>query len=207
MVKVLRAAVQNYIEHGFRPVPMWGVDPSGVCGCGGLDARGNPCRAGKHSPEPVESDWKERRYGPEDFGPGMNVALALGPWQPGRWLVCLDFDGVESDVPFFSLPPTLTQKSPRGLHLFFTVPEFEPLGNWNDVFRTKHQDGVALDIRYARGRINVAPSLTPFGRYHWQNWREPAPLPPEVPERIYDDRRARGLPVLASWDRGLKGPG
>lgn len=202
----LRAAVRDYLEQGFRPIPMWGVDPSGVCRCGGTLPKGAPCRAGKHSPEPVETEWKARRYGPEDFQEGQNVALALGPWKAGAWLVCLDFDGVtDGDIPFFTLPPTLTQKSPRGLHLFYTVPEREPLGNWNDVFQTKHADGVALDIRYARGRINVAPSQSPFGTYQWTNWREPAALPPEVPERIYDQRRARKLPVMDVWDRGEKG--
>lgn len=204
----IQQAARQYIEQGFRPVPMWGMGPDGRCGCGGLLPNGRECRPGKHSPEPIETDWKETRYRPEDFTEGQNMALALGPWKPGRWLVCFDFDGVDGgDIPFFTLPPTLTQKSPRGLHLFFTVPELEPLGNWNDVFRTKHADGVALDIRYARGRINVAPSRTAFGSYHWTNWREPAPLPPEVPERIYDDRRARKLPVLDRWDRGWKGAG
>lgn len=204
----IHLAIAYYLRHGFRPVPMWGVDPAGACRCGGYLPNGTECRAGKHSPEPVETEWKSRRYGSEDFTEEQNVALALGPWKPGSWLVCLDFDGVtDGDVPFFTLPPTLTQKSPRGIHLFFTVPEFEPLGNWNDVFRTKYSDGVALDIRYARGRINVAPSRTPHGAYQWTNWREPAPLPPEVPERIYDQRRARKLPVMDRWDRGEKEPG
>lgn len=203
----IEADVARYISYGFRPIPMWGVDSEGACRCGGFLPNGSPCRPGKHSPEPIETEWKERRYTPADFTEGQNVALALGPWKPGKWLVCLDYDGVDGrEVPFFTLPPTLTQKSPRGLHLFFTVPEFEPLGNWTDVFRTKHEDGVALDIRYARGRINVAPSRTAFGGYHWLDWREPAPLPPEVTGRIYDTRRARGLPVLDSWDRGAKMP-
>ena len=45
---VIRYAVRRYIEQGFRPIPMWGVTSSGECLCGGLDARGKPCRAGKH---------------------------------------------------------------------------------------------------------------------------------------------------------------
>lgn len=206
----VQLAVRQYITQGFRPVPMWGVDAAGQCLCGGRLPDGKECRAGKHSPDPIERDWKETRYAPGDFVEGQNVALALGPWKPGKWLVCFDFDGLPADyegVPFFSLPPTLTQRSPRGLHLFFTVPEFEPLGNWTDVFRTKRGDGMALDIRYARGRINVAPSRNPWGSYHWQDWGDPAELPQEAAERIYDDRRARGLPVLPTWDRGLKMPG
>lgn len=209
----LKDDVARYIEQGFCPMPMWGVDDVGVCRCGGLLPDGKPCRPGKHSPPHVESAWKNTRYGSADFSEGQNVALAMGPWKPGSWLVCFDFDGLpperrpEDHLPFFSLPHTLTQKSPRGLHLFFTVPEWEPLGNWNDVFQTKDGDGVALDIRYARGRINVAPSRNPWGAYVWTDWREPAPLPPEVSERIYDTRRARGLEVLPAWNRGLKLPG
>lgn len=204
----IQADVARYISYGFRPVPMWGVTPEGACRCGGTLPTGKPCRAGKHSPEPIEQEWKETRYSPEDFTEGQNVALALGPWKPGLWLVCLDYDGLPdgAEPPFFSLPPTLTQKSPRGRHLFFTVPEFEPLGNWIDVFRTKDTPPY-LDVFYARGRVNAAPSRNPWGAYRWQDWREPAPLPPEVTERIYDDRRARGLPVLDSWDRGQKMPG
>jgi hypothetical protein len=206
----IHAAVRRYVQHGFRPIPMWGVDASGRCRCGGRLPNGTECRAGKHSPDPVEADWKVTGYGPADFAEDQNVALALGPWKPGAWVVCFDYDGLPADyegTPFFSLPPTLTQQSPRGRHLFFTVPEFEPLGNWNDVFRTKAGDGVALDIRYARGRINVAPSRSAFGTYRWTSWREPAALPPEVPGRIYDQRRAWGLEVLPTWNRGAKAPG
>lgn len=210
MTHPIRDAVARYLAQGLSPIPMWGVDPEGHCRCGGLLPDGKPCRAGKHSPPHVESAWKETRYAPGDFSEDDNVAVALGPWKPGSWLVCLDFDGLppEADgTPFFRLPPTLTQKSPRGLHVFFTVPEWEPLGNWVDVFQTKHEDDVALDIRYARGRINVAPSRNSWGEYRWLDWREPVPLPSEVPERIYDSRRARGLEVLTAWNRGAKSPG
>lgn len=206
----LRADVARYIARGFRPIPMWGVTPDGDCLCGGTLPDGKPCRPGKHSPEPIETEWKETRYRPEDFSEGQNVALAMGPWKPDLWLVCFDFDGLPPDfegTPFFSLPPTLTQLSPRGRHLFFTVPEREPLGNYTDVFKTKSEDGVALDLRYARGRINVAPSRNPWGGYRWQNWQEPALCPREVLERIYDHRRSRKLEVLESWDRGSKSAG
>ena len=205
----IQADVARYISHGFRPIPMWGVTPEGACRCGGLLPTGKPCRAGKHAPEPIESEWKETRYTPSDFQDGMNLALALGPWKPGRWLVCLDFDGLPADydgTPFFTLPPTLTQQSPRGRHLFFTVPEYEPLGNWVDVFRCKDTPPY-LDVFYARGRVNAAPSKNPWGAYRWLDWREPAALPSEVTERIYDTRRAFRLPVADSWDRGAKMPG
>lgn len=205
----IQQAARQYIEQGFRPVPMWGVQPDGRCCCGGVLPNGRECRAGKHSPEPIETEWKERRYRPEDFTEGQNLALALGPWRPGLWLVCLDFDGLPPDyegTPFFTLPPTLTQRSPRGRHLFFTVPEFEPLGNWIDVFQTRDSPPY-LDVFYARGRVNATPSRNPWGHYQWTDWREPAPLPREVTERIYDHRRARRLPVLDRWDRGEKVPG
>lgn len=199
---VTRDAVRRYIDFGLRPMPMWGVDFRGQCLCGSAD-----CRAGKHSRD--EESWKHgKAYCAHDFAEHDNVAVALGPWRPDAWLVCFDCDGTIDPTRFFPfpLPPTLTQKSPRGLHLFFSVRPYEPLGNWVDVFETKYSLGYALDVRYARGRINVAPSRTSFGTYDWLDWREPAPLPESALQRILSERRRRGLPVESRWDRGGKRP-
>jgi hypothetical protein len=106
----------------------------------------------------------------------------------------------------YGFSPTLTQRSPRGVHLFFTVRPLEPLGNWVDVFQTKYRENWSLDIRYARGRINVAPSRSAYGAYEWTDEREPAPLPAEFIQRILRERRLRGLPVENAWHRGDKRP-
>lgn len=195
----------RYVARGLRPIPLWGVDDAGRCRCGSAD-----CNAGKHCTDAVESRWKDGApFQPHEFDETQNIALGLGAWQPGRWLVCLDVDGagdLSTFVPFFlpPLPQTLTQKSPRGLHLFYSVRERAPLGNWIDVFSTKYTRGVALDLRYARGKVNVAPSRSAFGHYHWIDEREPAPLPEAVISTILNVRRSRGLPVTKHWDRGGK---
>lgn len=196
-----------YRERGFRPIPMHGVTPDGRCRCGGRLPTGKDCNAGKHALDDAEP-WKDgREYYPNDFELTDNIAIALGPWGGPGWLVCLDVDGPAPLESFFGpLPETLTQKSPRGMHYFFTVPAYEPLGNWVDCTESKHRTGTGLDVRYARGKINVAPSRSAFGRYLWQGWRAPAELPGWVCDQIYRERRRRGLPVDRRWERGGKRP-
>lgn len=196
-------AVRFYAGQGLRPIPMWGVHPDGRCLCGGHD-----CNAGKHAKDEREP-WKDgRAYGHEHehFVPEDNIAIALGPWK-ADWLMCLDFDGPADPSTFFlGLPETLTQKSPRGQHLFFSVRPYAPLGNWVDCLGTKTVRGTGVDIRFARGKINVAPSRSAFGKYEWREWREPAPLPEHIIQTILGDRRRRGLPVESRWDRKGKRP-
>jgi len=202
-------AVRAYTARGFRCVPLYGVDDHGNCMCGNPSCK--PRDHGKHEPPETDGTWKDgRTFGPEDFRATDNVAIALGPWKAKHgqhsWLVCLDMDGTDDARVFFpNLPPTLTQKSQHGLHLFFTVREFEPLGNWVDCFGTRAA-GFQLDLRYARGRIVVAPSRGAWGRYEWQDWRAPVPLPSEALSAIYGQRQTRGLPVLERWERGSKAP-
>jgi hypothetical protein len=196
-----REAASFYIEVGLRPIPINGVEADGSCRCGG-----NKCNAGKHEKEAIAGIWKEGHdFEPGDFEPGDNIAIALGPWGGSDdWLLCLDIDGPidVADYVCMPLPPTLEQKSPRGRHLFFTVPAYTPLGNWVRALGQIHEPGV--DLWYARGKINVAPSRSAFGSYEWGEWREPAELPAAVIEQILDRRRERGLPVLDHWDRGSK---
>jgi hypothetical protein len=198
-------AVRAYTARGFRCVPLYGVDDCGACLCGSSACASRD--AGKHEPPASDGQWKDGRvFGPDDFRLTDNVAIALGPWKARSWLVCLDLDGTDDPRVFFPrLPATLSQRSQHGLHLVFTVPEFEPLGNWVDAFSTRAA-GFQLDLRYARGRIVVAPSKGAHGAYQWQNWRAPVPLPSSALSAIYGQRQARGLPVLSRWERGSKAP-
>lgn len=200
--------VQRYTALGLRPLPMWGVTAKGECLCGGWgQRRGVPCNPGKHSRD--EESWKNGRdYAAPDFTESDNVAIALGPWQYDRWLVCLDVDGATPASAFFpDLPPTMTQESPRGRHLFYSVPPYTPLGNWVDCLQTKYAGGTGIDIRYARGRINVAPSKSAFGEYAWvSRLGDPAPLPTSVLDIIESSRRRRGLPIQQVWQRSGKRP-
>ena len=201
----LREAARAYIERGFRVIPMYGVDPAGGCRCGGYT-----CNAGKHELAHLDGWWKQgHEFKVADFDLDMNIAIALGPWRPGKWLVCLDLDGVTSAseaaeiAPW--LTPTLTAKSPRGMHLYYWVPDYTPLGNWVDCFKTKYTLGYAIDVRYARGKINVAPSRTAHGTYTWVDPEHGiARLPQPVIDRILDERRRRKLPVLSQWQRDGK---
>lgn len=198
-------AVAAYSERGFRVIPLYGVDELGDCTCGNY-----ACKArdhGKHEPPATDGQWKDgRTFTADDFPEVSNVAIAMGPWRAGRWLVALDLDGTANAGEFFpGLPRTLTQHTPRGAHLVFTVPEFTPLGNYVDVFRTKRA-GFSLDIRYARGRIVVAPSRGSSGAYQWTDWRAPAPLPPNALDAILFERRKHNLPVAERWERGSKAP-
>lgn len=198
----VRDAVKAYSAFGLRCVPLFGVQ-GGKCLCNSPTCK--PRDHGKHEPPATEGQWKDGRiFGPESFQPTDNVAVALGPWRPGKWLVCLDFDGTKIPSKLLpGLPETLTQSSPRGIHLFFSVPEFEPLGNWVDCLSTR-ESGAQLDLRYARGRIVVSPSRGASGKYEWLNFKLPEPLPASALNAIYSNRRRRGLPVLSHWDRGEK---
>lgn len=200
----VRDAAAQYIKRGFRPVPLYGLI-KGTCSCGG------PCKErdwGKHEPPTTDGQWKDgRTFTPDEFSDAQNIALAMGPWTGDTaWLVALDLDGTDDVGNFFrGMPPTLTQRTPRGMHLVYTVRHHEPLGNWVDVFQTKNA-GFQCDLRYARGRIVVAPSMNGAGHYEWTHWRTPAALPPGALRAIYAQRQQRGLPVLDRWEREGKAP-
>lgn len=200
----VRSAVRDYIARGFRVVPLYGVDALGQCMCGRSLCKQRD--AGKHEPPGTDGLWKDgAAFDESAFSSFDNIALAMGPWTEDRWLVALDVDGpLELEPHLGELPPTLTQRTPRGKHLVFWVPAWTALGNWVDVLDTK--PGPSLDLRYARGRIVVAPSRGALGGYSWTNVREPVELPPAAIEAIFEARNRRGLPVQERWDRGDKRP-
>lgn len=206
----LPEAIAAYLARDFRVVPLYGIDPhTNECRCGAYGCR----RPGKHEPTEIEDQYRDGRlFGPEDFTPESNIAIAMGPWREGRWLLGVDLDGTDNVQDFFgvTMPATLMTKSPKGLHLIYTVPAYAPYGNWVDCFQTKHA-GFALDLRYARGRLNVHPSVGLLGEqampYQWLDWRAPAPFPDAAAQSIFAMRINRGLPVDTTWDRQGKVPG
>jgi hypothetical protein len=208
----IHAAVKDYLTKGYRVVPLYGVSPDGVCLCGHSSCK--PRDAGKHEPPDTNGKWKAdppEIFDDRSFSSFDNVALAMGPWRQGKWLTAIDLDGMGSSFDEIGvlarlgpLPQTLTAKSPRGLHMVYWVPEFTPLGNWVDVFQTK--PGASVDIRYARGRIVVAPSRGATGSYYWIDDREPVQLPQQAIDAVLHERIQRGLPVLERWDRSGKAP-
>jgi hypothetical protein len=199
------SAAQAYMQRGFRVVPLYGVAPEGGCLCGSPTCKERDW--GKHERPETDGKWKDGHvFTPADFQPQDNIGLVMGPWKGGRWLVALDCDGTDQLAEFFpAMPPTLTQQSPRGRHYVYTVPEYAPLGNYVDVFKTKRA-GFSLDLRYARGRLVVAPSRGAAGAYEWVDWRAPQPLPEHALSTILHQRRLQKLPVSDRWDRGAKAP-
>lgn len=205
------AAAELYLSKGFRVVPLYGIDEDGLCRCDNDACK--PRDGGKHEPPATDGKWKDgRTFEAADFNEQMNIALAMGPCllslAEGRWLMALDVDGHDDARAFFpDLPPTLTQKTPRGVHCVYTVAHEAPLGNWVDVFAGKSSgQSMTLDIRYARQRIVVAPSRCVASHgdgqgYRWIDWRPPAALPQHVIDTILDIRRQRGLSVDSRWYR------
>lgn len=204
----VRAAAQQYLDLGFRVVPLYGLLGEG-CACRSPDCL--PRDWGKHEPPETDGAWKEGLdFGVADFGETDNIALAMGPWDGSDdWLVALDFDGTSPGALAYAaelaLPQTLTQETPRGFHAVYSVPAYFPLGNWVDALQTRAQ-GYQLDLRYARGRIVVAPSRNASGAYRWRHVQEPAPLPERISDLVLGLRHERGLPVLSVWERGGKAP-
>lgn len=194
-----------YIARGFRVVPLYGIH-AGRCTCN--NAACLPRDYGKHCPGVVEDRWKNgREFTAADFRDGDNVGLAMGAWGGRDWLVAIDCDVYSRDPRAeLDLPLTLEHVTPRGWHAIYTVAPFTPLGNYLDVLGTRKSGNYGLDLRYARGRIVVPPSRGLTGEYRWGEWREPVPLPRSIIDRVLDLRRARGLPVTDSWDRGGKRP-
>jgi Bifunctional DNA primase/polymerase, N-terminal len=204
--KTAREAAGAYIKRGFRVVPLYGILPEGGCACGSPTCKERDW--GKHEPPETDGQWKDvgRVFAPAEFGEFDNIGICMGPWKDGKWLLALDLDGTDNVAEFFpAMPPTLTQQSPRGRHLIYTVPDYTPLGNYVDVFKTKRA-GFSLDLRYARGRLVCAPSKGAAGDYTWIDWRTPAPLPNHCLATILHQRRTQKLPVAERWSRGSKDP-
>lgn len=200
----LQKHVTGYLAGGLRPIPLHGLTPEGTCQCNSPACK--PRDHGKHSPVDEEI-WKngDEHYTAADFPDGSNVALAMGPqrWASPDWLVCLDSDGEAFNWRRLGmLPETMSVKSPRGEHRYFTVPAFTPLGNWVNCLGDDKESGHAsLDLRYARGRIVAPPSNNAFGPYIWLRDIAPAPLPDIAIRQILQKRADRGLKNTAVWER------
>ena len=97
--------------------------------------------------------------------------------QPNGWnLIAFDVDGDRSlleplEAEHGALPPTLTTKTARGLHLIFRVPTTMKIRN-----SVRLAPGV--DVRSEGGQIVAPPSRHVSGAYYsWAAIREPARLP------------------------------
>lgn len=175
-------AAEFYIEHGFRPIPVYEINE----GCKHYleTKRGMKCTGRCHGKVPKIADWCDRKISPDDFEDGDNLGLVMGKQSNGRWFVAIDIDGDFDIDKVINLPKTLECPTNRGRHLIFEVPANTPLGNWNDLFSTRSGPGTykknfkgAVDLKYCRGVVISPPSITQSGKaYQWDEWIEPAEL-------------------------------
>jgi len=173
-------------ERGFKVFPVYGITPWG-CQCGKKE-----CHAiAKH---PIISGWKERASSSVDSistwtkkWPKANVGILTG-----NKLLVVDVDDPSSPVSkeiLPLLPETLSARTGRGFHHFYSVPLETPL--------SANAFG-GLDVRYTGAYVLGAGSKHKSGkRYAWENALPIVALPEQVIERLVALKGTRGNPSQA----------
>ena len=177
----MKKAIEFYHQEGFRVMPLYGVHEK--CKHTPVDPTLD-CRGQCWGKVPMFEHWPDRDFIHEDFKEGCNIALILGKQLDGRWFMGIDIDGDIDINSFVSLPETLECSTNRGRHLVYEIPADTPLGNWNDIFRTRSEIlgykwgySGAVDIKYCRGAMTSPPSMTKNNtQYTWKEWRQPIML-------------------------------
>jgi predicted P-loop ATPase len=207
---VLDAAL-HYAWRGWRVVPLHSVGDNGACSCGRSTCR----RGGKDeksiAKHPRLPDWHGIASTDERIirawwakWPNANVGIATGS---GSKVIGLDID-VHRDKPGFAslaklvtelgpLPATLTVKTGSGgEHRYFVAPS--DVGQLRNSSTWRGHDGV--DWRGDGGQLVVPPSITPAGRYRWQ---DRAAAIAELPRAWLDahSRRSESLALSSSKRR------
>lgn len=130
----------------------------------------------------------------------------MGRQPSGDWLLGIDIDG-EFDLTRYlgELPLTMTTRSGRGRHLIYRVRPEADFGNWVDLFSSRsevagYRPGFvgAVDLRYARGALVVAPSRHRSG-VAYSTDGEVADLPARATLAIYAQRRRVGKLPERRW--------
>jgi len=166
----------RYRSLGLAIVMLHGIAEHGGCTC--RDARGCD-QPGKH---PLwknyldgEPRWDDMRA-ELDKSWRRNIALRLGD-QPNGWrLIAIDVDGPDSllepvEREFGKLPPTLTERSGRGSHLVYRLPDGVD-------YPLNKAIAPGVEVKSLRGKITVPPSMHVNGhRRRWTNPIMPAVLP------------------------------
>lgn len=191
----IKEAVEFYIKNGFRVMPIFGIHEK----CQHRPIKPElDCKGQCWGKVPMQEHWPDKEiFTPDDFNEGCNLAIIMGKQLDGRWFLGIDIDGIFDISEFLILPPTLECITNRGKHLIYEVPEDSPLGNWNDIFRTRseslgYRTGYqgAVDIKYCRGAMVSPPSLNKSGNeYQWIEWRQPELLPDSEIKYLIRKRR------------------
>ena len=131
----------------------------------------------------------------------------MGRQPSGEWLLGIDIDG-EFDLTAHlgALPLTMTTRSGRGRHLIYRVRPEADFGNWIDLFGSRDESSGykrgyagAVDLRYARGALVVAPSTHRSGVAYTTSVDPIADLPARASLAIYARRRRLGKIPERRW--------
>lgn len=174
-----KAAALAYAKAGHPILALHGVT-DGVCDCGD-PACSHP---GKHPMTRLfPHGFKDATTDPDKlnqiFGKHPNANIGLVP--TGDVLI-VDIDGPkgEASVKGLNLPETLSQRTGRGRHCFFTC---HGLGAW------KAPKLVGVDFRYnGNGYVVVAPSMHVSGKRY--RWRHAPDLTAELNLQVFKPRRS-----------------
>jgi hypothetical protein len=169
-----RKAKALYEAAGLVPLPLYDIEALG-CGCGMQDCpspgKHPPLKAWQRlRPDVIGRDYAWRKH-------DKRIGLRMGRQPNGWFLIAVDDDGglAELEAKLGPLPRDVEQKTGKGSHLFFRLPEGHSLGN------SSKTEGAAVDVRGEGGFVVAAPSLHANGnRYTWlaDELREPPFLPP-----------------------------
>lgn len=206
----IKESVQFYIDNGFRPMPIYGIDKK----CQHRPIKPElDCKGQCWGKVPMEEHWPDKDFTPDDFTEDCNIALIMGKQLDGRWFVGLDIDGELDISPWLQLPDTLECKTRRGKHMIYEVHPDSPLGNWNDILWTRSEItgykwgyAGALDIKYCRGAMVSPPSKTKDGDlYTWNEWRQPEAMPHSELSCIIRKRKYR-YPKIKRYQKWSSDP-
>ncbi|HEY5377643.1 MAG TPA: bifunctional DNA primase/polymerase, partial [Polyangiaceae bacterium] len=170
--------LSRYRRLGLAVVMLHGIAANGGCTCReGLNCE--PKQRGKH---PLWSGYLEGEPRWDDMQAELrrtwrrNIALRLGDQPNGSRLIAMDIDGGDEllepiEREFGPLPPTLTERSGRGSHRIYRLPD-------GVAYPLNKTIAPGVEIKSTRGKITAPPSMHVDGhRRRWTNPVMPAVLP------------------------------
>lgn len=202
MGDMLRAALE-YAERGLPVFPVWWINDTGECACGGVPG----CTPGKHpinhngltgatcDPDQVRLWWSAN--------PRANIGARVDPpW----YVVDLDVPNGVDNWPFADAETKLAETGGGGFHLWFHTLDQNLPGAGSLV--GADGTGLKIDVRgMGKGYVLMPPSNHISGcRYVWVNDESAADMPDEIGAWIKAHRRGvkRERTEGSGFNRSLK---
>lgn len=195
----LEAYATYAIDTGWDPIPVWGVNADGICGC----HNGQQCKSpGKH---PVDNGWqaKDRLSKQDAYGEfalassARNIGLRTGQ-ASGFWALDIDpkSGGDQSllalEAQYGKLPETRIHRTgSNGLHYLFDLPDFE-------VTNARGRLPRGIDVRGNGGFIVAPGSVTGVGTYRTEVSAKIVPAPEWLLALIRPQTLDRQIEVVES---------